>query len=66
MAHAGPTLYDMQHSSVLRQRLPAHLRSPVGAAAGKDAGGKPPETKAKAGESDAGGKTSTEAKAGKP
>lgn len=26
VGRAGPTLYDMQHSSVLRQRLPPHLR----------------------------------------
>jgi hypothetical protein len=30
LAVAGPTLYDLQHSSVLRQRLPPHLREATG------------------------------------
>lgn len=41
VAHAGPTLYDMQHSSVLRQRLPPYLRQAADRAEpGKDSSGK--------------------------
>lgn len=41
IGRAGPTLYDMQHSSVLRQRLPPYLRAADHP--GKRAEQKPPE-----------------------
>ncbi len=42
IARAGPTLYDMQHSSVLRQRLPPYLRKASDAApARRDSDRKP-------------------------
>jgi hypothetical protein len=70
IAHAGLTLYDMQHSSVLRQRLPEHLRNPNGTAAAKEPSrthaetDKPPMDSTKAGASDA-ATTGTDAKPSK-
>jgi hypothetical protein len=70
VAQAGPTLYDMQHSSVLRQRLPKSLQNPDGTATAKEPSRKHPETdkpptdSTKAGATNA-ATTGTDAKPGK-
>ena len=71
IGRAGPTLYDMQHSSVLRQRLPPYLR--VADHPGKSAERKQPEQAKQGRDDDAtsagpagtSGTTTTEPGAGK-
>lgn len=74
IALAGPTLYDLQHSSVLRQRLPASLREATGPSTIPKSSDRPhqePSTQAgdkdaaSVGPSGASGTTGTDGKAGK-